>query len=127
LQQRSQSRSESAGRVQRAEILWRYEGGETVSAIAAARRSNRPRVERCIAKAVELGVRSAWKDLPGRGRKPAWSAEARAWVVAQAGQKPKELGYAQERWTTRLLASRCGSIAGLPVTPACQGSGAERF
>jgi transposase len=104
LQQLSQSRSESAGRVQRAEILLRYHSGETVSAIAAALGTNRPRVERCIAKALELGVRSALKDLPGRGRRPALSAEARAWVVALACQKPKELGYAQELWTTRLLA-----------------------
>lgn len=104
LQQLSQSRSEPAGRVQRAEILLRYHTGETVSTIAAALRTNRPRVERCLAKALELGVRSALQDLPGRGRRPALSAEARAWVVALACQKPKELGYAQELWTTRLLA-----------------------
>ena len=104
LQGLSQSRSEAAGRVQRAEMLLRYHGGETVSGIAAALRTNRPRVERCIAKALELGVRGALQDLPGRGRRPALSAEARAWVVALACQKPKELGYAQELWTTRLLA-----------------------
>jgi transposase len=104
LRQLSQSRSEAAGRVQRAQILWRYHSGETVSAIAAALRTHRPRVERCIAKALELGVRSALQDLPGRGRRPALSAEARAWVVALACQQPKELGYAQELWTTRLLA-----------------------
>ena len=44
LQQLSQSRSEAAGRVQRAEMLLRYHRGQTVSAIAAALRSNRPRV-----------------------------------------------------------------------------------
>src|SRR4029079_4859808 len=33
------------------------------------------------------------------------SAEARAWVVSLACQKPKDLGYAQELWTTRLLAA----------------------
>ena len=104
LQQLSQSRSEAAGRVQRAQILLRYHTGETVSTIATALRTHRPRVERCIAKALELGVRSALQDLPGRGRRPALSAEARAWVVALACQKPKELGYAQELWTTRLLA-----------------------
>ena len=104
LQQLSQSRSEAAGRVQRAEILLRYHGGETVSGIAAALRTNRPRVERCLAKALELGVRGALQDLPGRGRRPRLTAEARAWVVALACQKPKELGYAQELWTTRLLA-----------------------
>ena len=103
LQQLSQSRSEAAGQVQRAEILLRYHRGETVSAIAAALRSNRPRIERCLRKALELGVRGALQDLPGRGRRPRLSAEARAWVVALACQKPKELGYAQELWTTRLL------------------------
>jgi len=104
LQQLSQSRSEPAGRVQRAQILLRYYAGDTVSTIAAALGTNRPRVERCLAKALELGVRSALQDLPGRGRHPALSAEGRAWVVALACQKPKELGYAQELWTTQLLA-----------------------
>jgi hypothetical protein len=104
LRQLSQSRSETAGRVARAEILLRYHVGETVSGIAAALRTNRPRVERCIAKALELGVRGALQDLPGRGRRPALSAEARAWVMALACQKPKDLEYAQELWTTRLLA-----------------------
>jgi len=82
----------------------RYHGGETVSRIAAALRTNRPRVERCLAKALELGARGALQDLPGRGRHPTLTAEARAWVVALACQKPKELGYAQELWTTSLLA-----------------------
>jgi transposase len=104
LRQLSQSRSEPAGRVQRAEILLRYHGGQTVSGIAASLRTNRPRVERCLAKALELGVHGALQDLPGRGRRRTLSAEARAWVVALACQKPKELGYAQELWTTRLLA-----------------------
>jgi len=104
LQQLSQSRSEPAGRVQRAQILLRYHTGDTVSAIAAALGTNRPRVERCLAKALGLGVRSALQDLPGRGRRPTLSAEARIWVVALACQKPKDLGYAQELWTTRLLA-----------------------
>jgi transposase len=117
LEQLAQSRSEAAGRVQRAEILLRYHTGETVSAIAAALRTHRPKVERCIAKALELGVRAALQDLPGRGRRPTLSAEARAWVVALACQKPKELGYAQELWTTRLLAKHArkhGLAAGHP-------------
>ena len=113
LQHLSQSRSEATGQVQRAEILLRYHGGETVSGIAAALRTNRPRVERCIAKALELGARGALQDLPGRGRPPSLTAEARAWVVALACQKPKEWGYAQELWTTSLLAQHvrkhCGA------------------
>jgi len=100
----SLSRSEPAGRVQRASILLRYHVGETVSEIARSLATNRPRVERCISKALDLGVTQALADLPGRGRRAAISAAARAWVVALACQKPKDLGYAQELWTTRLLA-----------------------
>lgn len=47
----SQSRSESAGRVQRAAILLRYHAGDTVSEIARSMGTNRPRVERCVNKA----------------------------------------------------------------------------
>lgn len=100
----SQSRSEPAGRVQRAWIVLRYHAGETVSEIARSLGTNRPRVERCLSKALELGVAQALADLPGRGRRPAMTAQARAWVVSLACQKPKDLGYAQELWTTRLLA-----------------------
>lgn len=100
----SQSRSEPAGRVQRASILLRYHGGNTVSEIARSLGTNRPRIERCVSKALALGVTQALADLPGRGRRPVMTAEARAWVVSVACQKPKDLGYAQELWTTRLLA-----------------------
>lgn len=120
LQQLSQSRSEAAGRVQRAEMLLRYHRGETVSRIATVLRSHRPRVERCLAKALELGVRGALQDLPGRGRRPALSAEARAWVVALACQKPKDLGYAQELWTTRLLAKHVRQHWGAAGHPSLQ-------
>jgi len=100
----SQSRTQPAGRVQRASILLRYYRGDTVSEIARTLGTNRPRVERCVSKALELGVAQALADLPGRGRRPAMTAAARAWVVSLACQKPKDLGYAQELWTTRLLA-----------------------
>jgi hypothetical protein len=100
----AQSRTESATRVQRAQILQRYAGGQTVSAIAAALHTNRPKVERCVSKALELGFRAALRDLPGRGRRRSITDEDSAWVVNLACQKPKDLGYAQELWTTRLLA-----------------------
>jgi transposase len=100
----SQSRSEPAAKVQRAHMLLRYERGETISAIARALSTNRPKVERCVSKALELGVAQGLVDLPGRGRRPLLDSAARAWVVSLACQKPKELGYAQELWTTRLLA-----------------------
>jgi transposase len=120
LYQLSQSRSEAAGQVQRAEILLRYHRGATVSGIAATLRTNRPRVERCLAKALELGVRGALPDLPGRGRHASLTAEARAWVVALACQKPQELGYAQELWTTSLLAQHVRKYGGAAGHPSLQ-------
>ena len=117
LGQLAQSRSESAARVQRAQMLLRYAQGQTVSAISQALHTNRPRVERCVSKALELGVRAALRDLPGRGRRRSITDEDKTWVVDLACQKPKDLGYAQELWTTRLLArhvrTHCGE-AGHP-------------
>jgi transposase len=104
LQQLAVSRSESIARVQRAQILLQYSEGRKVSAIAAELRTNRPRVERCISKALDLGIRAALQDLPGRGRPLSMSDEDKAWVVSLACRKPKDLGYAQELWTMRLLA-----------------------
>ena len=100
----AQSRTAAAAKVQRAQILLRYSQGETVSTIATGLRTNRPKIERCLSKALQLGVRAALEDLPGRGRPVRISDEEKAWVVNLACQKPKELGYAQELWTTRLLA-----------------------
>ena len=113
----AQSRGQPAGRVQRASMLLRYHAGETVSEIARKLATNRPRVERCLRKALELGVMQALADLPGRGRRPKLTPQARAWVVALACQKPKQLGYAQELWTTASLAQharRHGPAAGHP-------------
>ena len=100
----SQSRTEAVARVQRASMLLRYNANESISKIAKSLATNRPRVERCVSKALELGVTQALADLPGRGRRPVMTPQARAWVVSLACQKPKDLGYAQELWTTRLLA-----------------------
>jgi transposase len=97
------SRTAPAHRVERARILLAYAGGQSVSTIARDLRMSRPTVERCLNKALELGVRAALDDLPGRGRKARLTLDARAWVINLACQKPKELGYAQELWTTRLL------------------------
>ena len=51
------------------------------------------------------------------GRDPTITPEARTWLVALACQKPKELGYSHELWTTRLLAAHArdhGPAAGHP-------------
>lgn len=98
------SRTESVRRVERARILLGYAEGKTVSAIARELKTNRVKVNGCVNKALEMGVEAALEDLPGRGRKRKIGLEARAWLVSLACRKPKDLGYAQELWTMRLLA-----------------------
>lgn len=100
----SRSRTEGAAKIHRAKVLLAYHQGESISKIASQMRTNRPRVERTVQKALEYGVRSALRDLPRRGRSPRISAEAKAWLVSVACTKPKDLGYAAETWTTRELA-----------------------
>lgn len=100
----ARSRTESLQQIERSRMLLAYAGGESVTSIARELKASRPKVYRCVKKALELGVEAALKDLPGRGKKPRITSEARAWLVSLACMKPKELGYAQELWTMRLLA-----------------------
>jgi transposase len=104
LEQISKSRTESASRIERAKMLLEYSKGVTVSAIARQLSTNRPKVERCIDKALQLGALTALDDLPRSGKPPEITPEAKAWLVSLACQKPKELGYSFELWTNRLLA-----------------------
>ena len=100
----SRSRTESLSEVHRAKILLAYHRGDSISEIARAMRTNRPRVERTVQKALEYGVHAALRDLPRRGRSPSISTEAKAWLISLACTKPKDLGYAAETWTTQELA-----------------------
>jgi len=100
----SLSRTEAVRRVERAKILLAYAQGDSISGIAHQLGTNRPKIERCVDKALQLGPLAALEDLPGRGKPPSITPEARAWVVSVACQKPKDFGYSYELWTTRLLA-----------------------
>lgn len=100
----SRSRTEPVQKVERAKILLAYEAGKSISAIARSLKTNRPKVERCINRALQWGILASLTDLPRRGRPRTITPEARAWVLSLACQKPKELGYASELWTTSLLA-----------------------
>ena len=68
-------------------------------------------VTRCLERAAELGVIAALDDRPRAGRDPVITTEAKTWLVALACQKPKELGYPHELWTTRLLAAHARQYA----------------
>jgi len=100
----SRSRTEAKSAVERAKILLRYAEGETVSSIARCLHTNRPKVERCIDKALHFGVLTALHDLPRPGRPKRISQEARTYLLSIACRKPKELGFAQEFWTLTALA-----------------------
>jgi transposase len=87
----------------RANILLRWSAGMTITGIADELKTNRPKVERCIKKAIAYGFISALKDLPGRGVKPTITDDAKQWILSIACESPKEIGYAHEVWTYSLL------------------------
>lgn len=112
------SRMKSAQRVERAKMMMKYASGKSVSAIARELKTNRPRVGRCIDKALEIGALPALNDLGGRGQKPKIGGDERTWIVNLACQKPKDLGYSYELWTTALLAKHArknADTAGYPT------------
>jgi len=91
--------------VQRAQILTRYHGGESVTQIAVSLRMTRKSVAKWINRALAVGPGAALKDSYHRPKEPSITEEARAWVVSLACIKPKDLGYAAEMWTRSALAN----------------------
>ena len=107
LERISRSRTDSVRRVERAKMLLGYAAGETVSAIARSLNTHRPKVDRCVRKALEVGALAALEDLPRRGRPSTIPAGSRAWLVALACRKPTELGYAEDLWTVAPAGRAC--------------------
>jgi transposase len=126
LQSLSNSRTEPVQRVERARMILAFAGGSTISAIAHQFKTNRMKVERCINKTLQFGVATSLEDLPGRGKPPKISEDARAWILSLACQKPKDLGYSYEMWTTSLLVSHirkhCGEAGHLSLTRLSRGT-----
>jgi transposase len=100
----SRSRTEPASQVERARILLAYRADPSSTAVARQIGVTHHTVQRCLRRAVRLGVMAALDDSPRPGKAPAITAEARTWLVSLACQKAKDLGYPHELWTTRLLA-----------------------
>lgn len=105
LQALSRTRTEAAQKIERAKIILSYSEGVSVSAIARQLQTNRPKIERCVDKVLQLGITAALNDLPRKGKPPSISNDARAWVISIACQKPKDFGYSYELWTTKLLSN----------------------
>ncbi len=100
----SRSRMEAASRVERAQILLRYLEDPSFFAVGQALGVHHQTVQRCVERAVAFGPMAALDDRQRSGRGPTITLEAKAWLVALACRKAKDLGYPHELWTTRLLA-----------------------
>lgn len=100
----SRSRKAPAAMVERSKILLQHIKGATVSLIIKRLGIPRGKVKRCIEKALTMGMDVALRDLPRTGRPSSITDAAIAWIIGLACQKPKDLGYSYELWTTRLLA-----------------------
>jgi hypothetical protein len=100
----AQSRTEPASRVERARILLAYREDPSFFAVGRALGLHHQTVQRCVERAVAEGPMAALDDRPRSGREPTITMEAKAWLVALACRKAKDLGYPHELWTTRLLA-----------------------
>src|SRR5580658_3050912 len=105
LRSMAQSRSEPASRVERARILLAYWEKLSFFAVSRAFGLHHQTVQRCVERAAVEGPMAALDDRPRPGREPTITIEAKAWLVALACRKARELGYPHELWTTRLLAS----------------------
>ena len=104
LQSVARSRTESASRVERAKILLRYYEDPSCYAVGREVGVTHQTVQRCLLRATSFGVMAALEDSPRPGKERQITAEARVWLASLACQKPKELGYPHELWTTRFLA-----------------------
>jgi transposase len=100
----ARSRTEPACRVERARILLAYQADPSTYAVGEAIGVTHQTVQRCLRRALLLGVIDALDDSPRPGKAPEITDDAKAWLVSLACQKAKDLGYPHELWTTRLLA-----------------------
>ena len=100
----SRSRTESASRVERAQMLLAYRENPSFFAVGQRLGVHHQTVQRCIERALAYGPLMALDDRPRPGKEPTITPEAKAWLVSLACDKAKDHGYPHELWTTRLLA-----------------------
>jgi transposase len=100
----ARSRSETARRVQRAQILLTYQENPSFFAVGQTLGVHHQTVQRCVERAIAYGPLAALEDRPRPGKEPTITPEAKAWLISLACEKAEEHGYPHELWTTRLLA-----------------------
>src|ERR1700676_3741479 len=100
----SRSRTESASRVSRAQMLLAYRENPSFCAVGQRLGVHHQTVQRCVERALAYGALAAIEDRSRPGKEPVITPEAKAWLVSLACDKAKEHGYPHELGTTRLLA-----------------------
>ena len=109
----ARSRTEPAGRVERARLLLAYYDEPSFYAVAQATGACPQTVQRCVERAAAENALAALDERPRPGRKPKITVEAKAWVVALACRKAKE-------FATR---TSCGRLGCWPSMSASTGRG----
>jgi hypothetical protein len=87
-----------------------YHAGENFSSLSRTLKVGRRIVYKHVDRALAAGVDVALRDRP-HGSAPTITPEAKVWVLALAGTKPKEHGQAAELWTLAALAKHIGRTA----------------
>src|SRR3984893_4037957 len=87
----ARSRTEPAGRVERARILLAYRKDPSFFAVGQALGLHHQTVQRCVERTVVEGPMAALDDRPRPGREPTISLEAKAWLTSLACRKAKDL------------------------------------
>src|SRR5215210_1751858 len=87
----ARSRTEPASRVERARMLLAYREDPSFFAVGRSLGVHHQTVQRCVERAVSLGVFEALDDSPRPGREPEITLEARTWLVDLACRKAKDL------------------------------------
>lgn len=100
----SQSRTEEARLVERANIIRLANEGKTVSQIAAAVSIDEKTVRKWLKRFAEQGL-VGLADAPRSGAPARYTPEVKAEIVATALRRPKELGQPFGSWTFERLAT----------------------
>lgn len=103
LEKLANSQTEEYRKVQRAKILLLSADGISNSEIASSIGMHRNTVATFITKYIAAGLDYALNDASKPGKPNIISDDEKAWVTNIACTKPKDIGYAEELWTYRLL------------------------
>lgn len=120
LERIGRSRRAPKRRTVRAGILLDSVAGLSDQAIDRAHGVNRNTVVLCIQKCLRFGAEAVLGELPRSGKPRRLTDAAIAWVQHCACQKPKDLGYAQEVWTYKLLTAHIRQHSGAAGYPELQ-------